>query len=158
MKPCPHPIEAVLPHARPMILLDDIIGYDRESLTAGLRIRPRIAFYRPGRGVPAHIGLEWMAQTCGAFAGVKARDAGEQVQVGLLLGTRNFTADLAWFVNGDRLTVTATQMFNDAQIGSFECSICRLGDEKPVAKAQLTVFLPKDGAALLASTKRKVPS
>jgi predicted hotdog family 3-hydroxylacyl-ACP dehydratase len=158
MKPCPHPIEAVLPHARPMILLDDIVGYDWESLTAGVRIRPGIPFYRPGRGVAAHIGLEWMAQTCGAFAGVKARDAGEQVQVGLLLGTRNFTANLAWFVNGDRLTVMATQMFSDAQIGAFECSIYRLGDEKPVAKAQLTVFRPKDGAALLASTKRKVPS
>ena len=157
MRHCLHPIDAVLPHARPMILLDDIVGYDEESLTAGVRIRPGIPFYRPGRGVAAHIGLEWMAQTCGAFAGVKACDSGEQVQVGLLLGTRNFTANLAWFVNGDRLAVTATQMFNDEQIGAFECVICRLGDGKPAAKAQLTVFRPKDGA-LLAITRRQVPS
>jgi predicted hotdog family 3-hydroxylacyl-ACP dehydratase len=158
MKPCLHPIEAVLPHAQPMILLDEIVGYDEESLTAGVRIRPGIPFYRPGCGVPAHIGLEWMAQTCGAFAGVKARDAGGQIQVGLLLGTRNFTAILPWFVNGDRLTVTATQMFNDEQIGAFECMICRSGDDTPVAKAQLTVFRPKDGAAMFTSKKLQVPS
>jgi predicted hotdog family 3-hydroxylacyl-ACP dehydratase len=158
MKPCLHPIEAVLPHARPMILLDDIVGYDEESLTAGVRIRPGIPFYRPGRGVAAHIGFEWMAQTCGAFAGTKACDAGEQVQVGLLLGTRNFAAILAWFVNGDRLTVTATQMFSDERVGAFECVICRLGDEKPVAQAQLTVIRPKDDAELFASTKLQVSS
>ena len=152
MKPCPHAVEAVLPHARPMILIDHLIGYDEESLTAEVRVRPGMPFYRPGRGVPAHIGFEWMAQTCGAFIGARARDAGGLVRVGLVLGTRNFMANLAWFVDGDCLTVTATQMFNDEQIGAFACRIARLGDEKPVAKAQLTVFRPKDDAALFAST------
>ena len=157
MKPCPHSIQAVLPHARPMILLDRIVGYDEESLTAEVRVRPGIPFYRLGRGVPAHIGFEWMAQTCGALAGAKARDCGAQVQVGLLLGTRNFTASLAWFLNGDRLVVTATEMFNDEQFGAFECEISRFGDEEPVAKAQFTVYRPKDAAALFASTKLQVP-
>jgi len=158
MKPCPHAIEAVLPHARPMILLDHLVGYGEDSLTAEVRVRPGIPFYRPGRGVPAHIGFEWMAQTCGAFAGAKARDAGEQVRVGLVLGTRDFVSSVAWFVNGDRLTVRATQMFNDQQIGAFECEISRSGDEKPVAKAQLTVFRPQDDAALFAPTRLQVPS
>jgi len=158
MKPCPHAIEAVLPHARPMIMLDDIVGYDEDCLTARVRIRPGIPFYRPGRGVAAHIGLEWMAQTCAAFAGAKARDAGTQVRVGLLLGTRNFTAALAWFVNGDCLVVRATQMYKDDQIGSFECVICRSDDAKPIAEAQLTVYLPKDDATLIASTGIQVPS
>jgi predicted hotdog family 3-hydroxylacyl-ACP dehydratase len=152
MKPCPHAIEAVLPHARPMILIDHLIGYDEESLTAEVRVRPGIPFYRPGRGVPAHIGFEWMAQTCGAFIGARARDAGGLVHVGLVLGTRDFMCSLAWFVNGDCLTVTATQIFNDEQIGAFACQISRVGDETPVAKAQLTVFRPKDDADLFART------
>lgn len=152
MKPCPHAIEAVLPHARPMILIDHLIGYDEESLTAEVRVRPGIPFYRPGRGVPAHIGFEWMAQTCGAFIGARARDAGGSVHVGLVLGTRNFMSSLPWFVDGDCLTVTATQMFNDEQIGAFACRIARAGDEKPVAEAQLTVFRPKDEAGLFART------
>ena len=153
MKPCPHTVEAVLPHARPMILLDHLVSYDEDSLTAEVRVRPGIPFYRPGRGVPAHIGFEWMAQTCGAFVGAKARDAGEQVRAGLVLGTRNFLASVEWFVDGDRLTVTATQMFIDEQIGAFACEISRAGDEKAVAKAQLTVFRPKDEAALFALTR-----
>ena len=158
MKPCPHAIESVLPHARPMILLDHLVGYDEDALTAEVRVRPGTPFYRPGRGVPAHIAFEWMAQTCGAFIGAKARDSGGQVQVGLVLGTRDFVCSLAWFVNGDRLAVTATQMFNDEQIGAFECKVSRLGDEKPIAEAQLTVFRPKDDAALFASTRLQVPS
>jgi predicted hotdog family 3-hydroxylacyl-ACP dehydratase len=158
MKPCPHAIEAVLPHARPMILLDHLVGYDADSLTAGVRIRPGMPFYRPGRGVPAHIGFEWMAQTCGAFVGAKARDCGQPVRVGLVLGTRNFASRVAWFVDGDRLTVTATQIFNDEQIGAFECEISRSDDEKPVAKAQLTVFRPDDDAALFVPTRFQVPS
>jgi len=158
MKPCPHAIEAVLPHAPPMILLDHLVGYDEGSLTAEVRVRPGIPFYRPGRGVPAHVGFEWMAQTCGAFVGAKARDSGDQVRVGLVLGTRNFRCSVAWFVNGDRLTVTATQMFSDRQIGVFDCEISRSGDEGPVAKAQLTVFRPEDDAALFAGTRLQVPS
>ena len=158
MKPCPHPIEAVLPHARPMILLDRLVGYDEESLTAEVRVRPGILFYRPGRGVPAHIGFEWMAQACGAFVGARARDSGGSVQVGLVLGTRNFMSSAPWFVSGDCLTVTATQMFNDEQIGAFACAVHRLGDERPVAKAQLTVYRPKDDATLFASTGLRVPS
>jgi predicted hotdog family 3-hydroxylacyl-ACP dehydratase len=158
MKPCPHPVTAVLPHAPPMILLDRLVGYDEDSLTAEVRIRPEMPFYRPGRGVPAHVGFEWMAQTCGAFVGAKARDSGEQVRVGLVLGTRNFTCSVAWFVTGDRLTVTATQMFRDQQIGAFACRICRLDADSPVAEAQLTVFRPENDAALFAGTRSQVPS
>jgi hypothetical protein len=49
-------------------------------------------------------------------------------------------------------------MFKDDQIGSFECVICRSDDVKPIAEAQLTVYLPKDDAALFASTGIRVPS
>src|SRR5215468_255071 len=111
MKRCPYPIETVVPHAHPMILIDDIVGYDESSLTSALTIRPETKFFRPGRGVAAHIGLEWMAQTCGAFAGARALECGEEVRLGLLLGTRDFTADVMWFPEGERLHVTATQLF-----------------------------------------------
>jgi predicted hotdog family 3-hydroxylacyl-ACP dehydratase len=158
MKPCPHAVAAVLPHAAPMILLDRLVGYDEDSLTAEVRVRPEMPFYRPGRGVPAHVGFEWMAQTCGAFVGAKARDCGEQVRVGLVLGTRNFTCSVAWFVDGDRLAVTATQMFSDQQIGAFECKISRLNADDAVAKAQLTVFRPDNDAALFAGTRSQVSS
>jgi predicted hotdog family 3-hydroxylacyl-ACP dehydratase len=141
-----------------MILLDHLVGYDAESLTAEVRVRPGIPFHRPGRGVPAHIGFEWMAQTCGAFVGAKARDSGQPIRVGLVLGTRNFASRVAWFVDGERLAVTARQMFNDEQMGAFECEISRSDGEKPVAKAQLTVFRPNDDAALVASTRFQAPS
>jgi predicted hotdog family 3-hydroxylacyl-ACP dehydratase len=158
MKRYPYPIETVLPHAHPMILIDDIVGYDESSLTSALTIRPEAKFFRPGRGVAAHIGLEWMAQTCGAFAGARALECGEEVRLGLLLGTRDFTADVMWFPEGERLHVTATQLFVDGRIGAFDCAILRAGGTLPAARAQLTVYQPLDAAALLADRASQADS
>ena len=150
MKPCRYEIEDVLPHKHPMILLDAITGYDEQSIETRVTVRPASQFYRPGRGVPVHISLEWMAQTCGAFAGVRGREGGEAVRVGLLLGTRDFVASVAWLTDGQCFNVHATKLFEDGQIGAFDCAVRFAGQSEPIATARLTVFQPDDAAALLA--------
>jgi ApeP dehydratase len=72
-----------------MILLDEVIGDDNYSLTAEVTITRDSVFLRSD-GVPGHVGVEYMAQACGAFAGVHALDSGQPVRIGLLLGTRNY--------------------------------------------------------------------
>ena len=150
MKPCPHKIEDVLPHAHPMILLDEITGYGEQSIQTRVTVRPASQFYRPDRGIPAHISLEWMAQTCGAYAGVRGREGGKAVRVGLLLGTRDFVASVAWFTDGQCFDVQATKLFEDGQIGAFDCAVRFAGHSEPVVTARLTVFQPEDASALLA--------
>src|SRR5262249_52096192 len=100
--------------------------------------RPGIPFFEASRGVPAHVAIEWMAQTCGAFVGVEALDAGQAVRLGLLLGTRNFRARTPWFRPKERLVVTATIVLRDQEVGAFECVVADPnGEERATARLLL---------------------
>ena len=134
------PIADLLPHAAPMILLDQVTAWDEDSLTAAVTITPTTRFATPGKGVAAHIGIEWMAQACGAFAGMQAKTTGHPVQPGFLLGTRDFTADRPWFTIGETLTVSARRVFLESGMAVFDCRI--LTNKTTCASARLTVFQP----------------
>ncbi len=145
---CPWPIEHLLPHRPPMLLLDEAVAYDATMFSAAVRITPLHQFFSAAdRGVPAHVGLELMAQACGGFAGAEALAAGVPVKVGFLLGTRDYQATRAWFADGERLLVTATLAFRDAEMGVFDCRIESAGDT--VATARLNVYQPADLGAVL---------
>jgi predicted hotdog family 3-hydroxylacyl-ACP dehydratase len=147
----PYRIEELLPHARPMILLDEVTDIGEGTLSAALTIRPGIPFFEAGRGVPAHVAIEWMAQTCGAYVGVAARDAGQPIRLGLLLGTRNFEAIVPWFLEGERLNVTVTPAYMDAEMGAFDCVVTRTPNGDKLATACLTLYHPDDAMTLLAT-------
>jgi predicted hotdog family 3-hydroxylacyl-ACP dehydratase len=140
MKPCPYPIAALLPHKAPMILLDDVIGMDPQSLEAAVRVTAGRLFFEEGRGMPAHVALEWMAQACGAWAGAQALDAGAEIKLGLLLGTRGFRAECAWLEEGRMFAVLASLNYMDNEIGVFDCSVTDTASGAEVATAQLTVY------------------
>jgi predicted hotdog family 3-hydroxylacyl-ACP dehydratase len=137
---CPYPIADLLPHAAPMVLLDRVAAWDDDGLTALVTVGVGTRFATPGRGVAAHIGIEWMAQACGAFAGLRAKLTGLPVRVGFLLGTRDFTADRGWFAMGETLAVSVRRVFLEAGMAVFDCRID--ADENLCARARLTVFQP----------------
>ena len=147
MKPCPWPMEDLLPHARPMILIDTVDGYDADSLQVAVTVHAGGLFIDPERGAPAHLAIEWMAQACGAFVGVEAREAGAAVRLGLLLGTRSFTAHRPWFPLGTQAGVHVALVYRDGEMGVFDCTVT-IGGEA-AAEAQLTVYQPQDARILL---------
>jgi predicted hotdog family 3-hydroxylacyl-ACP dehydratase len=147
MKPCRYSVAELLPHRSPMILLDEILGYDETSLTAGVQVSAASLFVEEA-AVPAHIGLEYMAQACGAFAGLMARDRGEPVRIGFVLGTRQYRVHVPSFRCGDRLVVTVSVLYQDEQMGAFDCRI-EIGGTL-AAEAQLSVYQP-DPAQLAAA-------
>jgi predicted hotdog family 3-hydroxylacyl-ACP dehydratase len=132
-------IAALLPHRPPMILLDEAIAWDGACLTAAVTIR-RSSLFCETDGVPGYVGIEYMAQTCAAFAGAEALAAGKPVRIGYLLGTRAYRIDQPWFRIGDRLTILVAPIYRDEAMGNFDCSIEIAS--KPVAQAQLTVYHP----------------
>jgi predicted hotdog family 3-hydroxylacyl-ACP dehydratase len=146
-----YPIGVLLPHEPPMILLDEVLSSEETSLAAALTIRENSLFVEAG-GVPAHIGVENMAQTCGAYAGVKTLDCGEPVRLGFLLGTRRYEARVPWFRIGDYLVVSVSEMYRDEHMGAFDCRIDRRGEM--VATAQLNVYQPEDPETLLQGERR----
>lgn len=146
MKRCPYPVGALLPHEARMILLDEVIDYDATSLRARVDISAASLFATP-EGVPSYVGLEYMAQACGAHAGALARDAGAAVRIGFLLGTRQYRMDTPWFRLGDRLTVSVSMTYSDNEMGSFGCRIEIAG--AIVAEAQLNVIQPRKDHPML---------
>jgi predicted hotdog family 3-hydroxylacyl-ACP dehydratase len=129
-----------------MLLLDEVVGWNEERIVAAVTVRPDSLFLDE-KGLPAHIAIEWMAQTCGALVGVKAIETGQPVRIGFLLGTRDFKSRISRFQVGDRLAITASAVFNDGQMAVFDCSVER-GIEVCVT-ARLNVFQPGDLEAML---------
>jgi predicted hotdog family 3-hydroxylacyl-ACP dehydratase len=141
MTVCRWSVGDLLPHAGPAVMLDEVVAIGDASLSAAVTIGPRSPF-RQENGVPAHVGIEYMAQTCGAFSGARARRAGEMPRLGFILGTRRYHATRAWFADGERLVVTIDLVYLDEEVGVFDCVI-RSGGEI-VANAQLMVSEPKN--------------
>lgn len=147
------PIASLLPHAPPMLLLDDLIDHGDDFTVAASVIRPDHPFFDAGEGaVPAHVGIELMAQTCGAFSGLRARAAGHPPVLGFLLGTRNFLCRVRWFREGARLIIRSTVSYLDGEMGVFDCGIDQAGTG--IASARLTVYQPADQGRLLPMNNR----
>ncbi len=141
MQPCPWPIAELVPHRPPMLLLDQVRGHDATTLVASVTIGAASAFLQ-AEGVPAHVGLEYMAQGCAAFAGITARAAGGTPRLGFLLGARRFEMHRPWFLPGEELLVTVTLTYRDEAMGSFTGRIEIAGNL--AAEADLTVYEPPE--------------
>jgi predicted hotdog family 3-hydroxylacyl-ACP dehydratase len=144
-----YPIESVVPHRPPMMLIDEIVSRQADGIVAMVAIRRAGLFFQPGRGVPSHVALEWMAQTCAAFAGCEAIDNGGAVRIGFLLGTRDFCASRAWFAEGERLYVRARLEYRDDELANFACEVTDSLEGPSVARANLNVYQPHDAATLI---------
>ena len=138
-------IRLLLPHSGPMVLLDRVIAADEESLCAEVCIRHNSLFCNAG-GVGAWVGLEYMAQAIGAYAGYTAKLRGDRIRIGFLLGTRRYHCSQPLFAVGSLLKVYAKRIFqSETGLASFECHI---DDENgQVATASVTVFQPADAEA-----------
>lgn len=133
-------VAALLPHQPPMLLLDDALDCDADGARAAATPGPDHLF-ATAEGVPVHVGIELMAQTCGLWAGTQAMRDGGRVRLGYLLGTRRFSARTDWFRFGERLEISARLVFRDQGMGVFDCKILDTGGEV-LAEAQLSVYQP----------------
>jgi predicted hotdog family 3-hydroxylacyl-ACP dehydratase len=133
-------IRTLMPHSGPMVLLDRAISADEESLCAEVRIRADSLFCVAG-AVGAWVGLEYMAQAIGAYAGYVARLRGEPIKLGYLLGTRCYECSRPFFRVGTLLRIHARRILQSENgLGSFEC---RIEDESgQIAAATVSVFQP----------------
>jgi predicted hotdog family 3-hydroxylacyl-ACP dehydratase len=125
-----------------MLLLDRVVSVDAESVCAEVRIRKDSLFYVDG-GVGAWVGLEYIAQAIGAYAGYHAALRGEAVKIGFLLGTRRYECVRPAFALGSVIRVRAKRVLQtDDGLASFDCSI---DDESGrLGGASVTVFQPAD--------------
>ena len=136
------PVENLLPHAGDMVLLDRILEYGEDFAVSSVKVTPQSRFYESDiGGIHSSIGLEWMAQTIAAVAGITALSNNKPVKVGFLLGTRRYKPTKSVFLNNSEYQVRVKQLYHEENgLGAFECSITE-GDVL-VVESKLNVFAP----------------
>ncbi|UST59337.1 hotdog family protein [Pseudomonas moraviensis] len=145
------PLAELLPHAGDMILIDAIERFDDEQIFTRLTVKPDGLFNLSDGSLPAWVGVELMAQSVAAFAGCHARQKGNPVELGFLLGTRKFECNVEAFAPGSELTVHGIRSLEDDNgMGVFECHIHGDGIH---ASARLNVFRPPEANQYLQQTK-----
>ena len=81
-------IEQVVPHRGRMLFVDELLESDVDAVVVSAEVRPDNLF-ADERGVPAWVGIEYMAQAIAAWAGCRALARGEPARIGFLLPTES---------------------------------------------------------------------
>jgi predicted hotdog family 3-hydroxylacyl-ACP dehydratase len=143
---CPD-IASVMPHGGAMLLIDRLLEHDEDSVAVELRVPSDGLFHADG-GMPAYVGVEYMAQAVACWAGCRARSRGLPPAIGFLLGTRRYDCAVPRFPSGMVLRVEARcEILGENGLGMFACRI--LHEERVLATANVSVFEPTDAQAYL---------
>ena len=129
-----------IPHAPPMAFLGRLLEHSTDDVACEVipGIHDRL-FVRNGT-VDAIIGVEYMAQTVAAFAGLSAPDEQSRPDIGYLIATKQLSFACASFEVGRPLRVYARRYWGDTRLGCFETRISS-GDEI-LARSSMTVYQP----------------
>lgn len=134
-------VQSVLPHAHPMILIDDVARTSDADTVSTVRIGEDAVFYdEEAGGVPSYVGIEYIAQTVAAHAGAGAKARGQPVRVGFLLGTRHYRCAVPYFTLGTKLTVRVQALYEAPYVSKFEGTIS-LSEGRELASCAVSVYL-----------------
>ena len=133
-------LEKILPHKKPMVLLDDVAEYSPEEkrLKAIVTIKNDCMFFDKSiNGVPSITGIEYMAQAIGCYAFLSKNQ--EKPQIGFLLGTRLYNNAVSKFELGKTYTILVKEAYTDEDIVSFDCFIYNENEEE-IASATVNTY------------------
>lgn len=137
----PETLHDLIPHRESMLLLSEVGEVANTESSAYIHITRLSSFYVEGKGVPSWIGVEYMGQTAAMIAGYQLQQGTVEPHVGLLLGTRKYSAHCAWFPDKSQLRVHCQEV---AVVGdglaTFACSITNRHTGDEYATAKLSVF------------------
>jgi predicted hotdog family 3-hydroxylacyl-ACP dehydratase len=132
-------IDAFVPHSGQMSLLDDIVDYGDDWLLAKVTITPSSLFIDE-QGVPASVGVEYLAQAIAAYSGLQEHQHGGTPKLGFLLGVRKYLCSTDYFTVGETLLLKVElDMQAENGLSVFQGSLTGRDIE---GSARLNVFQP----------------
>jgi len=144
-------VDELVPHSGRMSLLSNIVDYGDDWLQAEVVIS-RDSMFADALGVPAWIGLEYMAQAIAAYSGLAERLQGGKPKIGFLLGTRKYECTAERFSIGQKLRVRVQpELLGTNDLNVFNCE---LEGDGVSAQAVVNVFQPDDADAFLQEALR----
>lgn len=136
MKPYP-PIHELIPHAGPMVLVDELVEWAEGAATCTLTLRERAPFVREGK-VESAVTMEYMAQTVAACLGYEALRGGAGVRVGMIIACKRFIAHAGSLAVDDELEIQVKRVRGNDVLSHFDCRVMRSGTL--YSEATLTLY------------------
>ncbi len=143
------PIAELLPHRGRAVLLGRVLAHDDRTTVCSVDPERGTLLRDGDGGVPAYIGLEYMAQTIAAHGGLLDRAAGRPARPGFFLGSRRLAFGVDRFPAGEELEVSATHLRGATGLLAFDCAVRRAGGGEPMVSGVLTVYLLESFEALV---------
>lgn len=146
-------VAELVPHSGKMSLLSEITGYGDDWLEAQVHITADSMFVdlsSDKKGVPSWVGMEYLAQTIGAYAGLQERLQGGEPKLGFLVGSRKYTCSTDYFALGQTLKIKVQRELQaENGLSVFACRLQSAAlnggqGEAVEASANLNVFQPED--------------
>lgn len=135
------PLAQLLPHQPPMILIDRLLEANAREALCEVTITSQSLFLETA-GVPAFVGIEYMAQSIAAHIGYQHYLADEPITLGLLMGTRRVEMCCAFFALGQTLRIHVAHVWGKLELKRFRCTITALTTEALLQQAELHIFKP----------------
>ena len=137
------PIEQLVPHDKPMILIDRAIAVTQDTIHCQVAIAPHNPFFNVEiQSIPAYVGIEFMAQSVAAWSGYHAQIAGQAPPIGFLLGSRRYTVECDTFPLGQLLDIFAEKVMENNGMAVFSARLEAHGEI--IASCQLNVYVPSE--------------
>jgi predicted hotdog family 3-hydroxylacyl-ACP dehydratase len=134
-------VATLLPHDAPMILIDKLIDVAELTIHCQVTIDSDGLFFdKKMNGIPAWVGIEFMAQTVAAWSGYHAWLKKQPSPIGFLLGSRRYNSECDIYKQGQVLDIYAQQLMESEGMAAFKCRIECAGKE--MASSQLNAFVP----------------
>lgn len=139
----------LIKHEPPMRLIDELLAVADTKGRCRLTVGADNLFYNDRlNGLPAHVGIELMAQSIAAVAGARHTRQGDDIKLGFLLGTRKYRCDIHCFALGETYDIEVEEIHaEESGLSVFECHI--LQADTVVAEARLNVYQPPDEQAFI---------
>jgi len=138
--------EHYLPHATPMVLLEQVVAVTEETAHCQVRVsRDGVLapFLNANGQLPAWFGIEIIAQTIGVWSGWHGRQLSDNPpKPGMLLGGRGYRCHQPLFPAGALLNINVTLLMHDEKIASFEGEITLNGEI--LASGRLNTYQPDE--------------
>ncbi|MGB0496172.1 MAG: 3-hydroxylacyl-ACP dehydratase [Kangiellaceae bacterium] len=145
-----YPIEHIVPHDHPMILVDELLEYDETVGVCKVTIHDKSNFYNSEiKGVPSYVALEYMAQSIAAYANANRIDQNQETTIGFLVSSRKFKVFTEHFDVTTELIIKVEQLYvENGGLASFDCKVER--NNEIVSQAKINIFQPNDPQSFLA--------
>lgn len=145
----PH-LDELIPQSGPMRLVDRIVSEGADTVCVAADIRATNIFFEPNRGVPAYIGLEFMAQAISAYDGLERWRNGLPPAIGFLIGCRRYGATREYFYEGETLLIEVMSLLGEGALASFDCHI-QDANGRVVSNGVINVYRPSDPQKFLST-------